>query len=96
MGFGSALLAIPAEGEIVHEPGAISIWMGPVLKEEFQLLFYANATAPASEPLVFGGLIEEVGPPFGGNLNTQIPAIPWRDAGSKDSCLPTCMTTGAC
>jgi hypothetical protein len=77
MGFGSALLAIQAEGEVVHEPGAISIWMGPVANSEFQLLFYANATAPASEQLVFGGPIEEAGAPFGGNLDTQIPAIPW-------------------
>jgi hypothetical protein len=77
MGFGSALLAIPAEGEVVREPGAISIWMGPVANSEFQLLFYANATAPASEQLVFGGLIEEAGAPFGGDLDTQIPPIPW-------------------
>jgi hypothetical protein len=77
MGFGSALLAIPAEGEIVHEPGSISIWMAPVANNDFQLLFYANATAPASEPLVFAGLIEEADAPFGGSLNTQIPPIPW-------------------
>ena len=77
MGFGSALLAIPAEGEIVREPGAISIWMAPISGNEFQLLFYANATAPASEQLVFGGPIEEADAPFGGNLNTQIPPIPW-------------------
>jgi hypothetical protein len=77
MGFGSALLAIPAEGEVVHEPGTISIWMAPIANNQFQLLFYASATAPASEQLVFGGPIEEAGAPFGGNLDTQIPPIPW-------------------
>jgi hypothetical protein len=77
MGFGSALLAIGAEGEVVKEPGTISIWMAPIANNQFQLLFYASATAPASEQLVFGGPIEEAGAPFGGNLDTQIPAIPW-------------------
>jgi hypothetical protein len=77
MGFGSALVEIQVGGEVVHEAGVISIWMGPVLNEEFQLLFYANAVTPASEQLVFPGLLEEAGPPFGGSLNTQIPPIPW-------------------
>ena len=77
MGFGSALLAIGAEGEVVHEPGTISIWMAPIADNQFQLLFYASATAPASEQLVFGGPIEEADAPFGGNLDTQIPPIPW-------------------
>jgi hypothetical protein len=77
MGFGSALLEIQVGREVLHEAGVISIWMGPVLDEELQLLFYANAVTPASEQLVFGGLLEEAGPPFGGSLNTQIPPIPW-------------------
>jgi hypothetical protein len=77
MGYGSALVEIQAGAEIVHEAGVISIWMGPVANEEFQLLFYANAVTPASEQLVFGGLLEEAGAPFGGSLNTRIPPIPW-------------------
>jgi hypothetical protein len=77
MGFGSALLAIQVGREVVHEAGVISIWMGPISGEEFQLLFYASAATPASEQLVFGGLLKEAGPPFGGALDTQIPPIPW-------------------
>ncbi len=77
MGFGSALVEIQVGREVVHETGAMSIWMGPVLDEEFQLLFYANAVTPASEYLVFPGLLEEAGPPFGGTLATKIPSIPW-------------------
>ncbi len=77
MGFGSALLAIQANREVVHETGVISIWMGPVFDEELQLLFYANAVTPVSEQLVFGGLLQEANPPFGGSLDTQIPPIPW-------------------
>lgn len=77
MGFGSALVEIQVGGEIVHEAGVISIWMGPVLNNQFQLLFYASAESPASEQLVFPGLLEEASAPFGGSLNTQIPPIPW-------------------
>jgi hypothetical protein len=77
MGFGSALVEIQAGRQVVHETGAISIWMGPVLDEQFQLLFYANASTPASEQLVFPGLLQEANLPFGGSLNTQIPPIPW-------------------
>ena len=77
MGFGSALLAIQVGREVVHEAGVISIWMGPVSNNQLQLLFYASAVTPASEQLVFGGLLEEANPPFGGSLNTQIPPIPW-------------------
>ena len=77
MGFGSALLEIQVGQEVLHEAGVISIWMGPILDEEVQLLFYANAVTPTSEQLVFGGLLEEAGPPFGGSLNTRIPPIPW-------------------
>jgi hypothetical protein len=77
VGLGSALLAIQVGREVVHEVGVISIWMGPVFNDEFQLLFYASAVRPVSEQLVFGGLLEEADPPFGGSLDTQIPAIPW-------------------
>jgi hypothetical protein len=77
MGFGSALVEIQVGRQVVHEEGVISIWMGPVLNGEFQLLFYASAVTPASEQLVFGGLLEEANPPFGGTLDTQIPPIPW-------------------
>jgi hypothetical protein len=77
MGFGSALVEIQAGQEVVKEAGLISIWNGPVLNDELQLLFYARAVTPASEQLVFGGLLEEAGPPFGGSLNAKIPLIPW-------------------
>jgi hypothetical protein len=77
MGFGSALLEIQVGREVVHEAGAMSIWMGPIAGEELQLLFYASAATPASEQLVFGGLLEEAGLPFGGSLDTHIPPIPW-------------------
>jgi hypothetical protein len=77
MGFGSALIDIQVGAEVVHEAGTMSIWMGPVLNNELQLLFYASAVTPASEQLVFGGLLEEANPPFGGSLNTRIPTIPW-------------------
>jgi hypothetical protein len=77
MGFGSALIEIQAGHEVVHEAGALSIWMGPVSSDELQLLFYASAVTPASEQLVFGGLLKEANPPFGGSLDTQIPPIPW-------------------
>jgi hypothetical protein len=77
MGFGSALVEIQVGREVVHEAGVMSIWMGPVANEKLQLLFYASAVTPASEQLIFPGLLEEAGPPFGGSLDTQIPPIPW-------------------
>jgi hypothetical protein len=77
MGFGGALVEIQAGKEVVKEAGRISIWNGPVLNEELQLLFYARAVTPASEQLIFAGLLEEAAAPFGGSLNTTIPPIPW-------------------
>ncbi len=77
MGFGSALIEIQVGQEVVREAGLISIWNGPVSNEQLQLLFYARAVTPANEQLVFGGLLGEAGPPFGGSLNTEIPPIPW-------------------
>jgi hypothetical protein len=77
MGFGSALLEIQADHVVVKEAGLISIWNGPVFDEQLQLLFYARAVTPANEQLVFGGLLGEADPPFGGSLNTAIPPIPW-------------------
>jgi len=77
MGFGSALVEIQAGRQVVPEAGGISIWMGPVVNEQLQLLFSANAVTPASEQLVFPGLLKEAGPPFGGSLDTEFPPIPW-------------------
>jgi hypothetical protein len=77
MGFGDALVEIQVGRQVVHEAGVISIWMGPVSNDQLQLLFYASAITPASEQLVFPGLLEEANPPFGGSLNTHIPPIPW-------------------
>lgn len=76
IGFGSARVAVPAEGEPIAETGSLTALVGPPNSEHLEVLFYAEGLSPVFAQLVFPGQLLEDGPPFSGRLNTAIPLIP--------------------
>lgn len=76
IGFGSATVAVPAEGEPIEETGTITALVGPPNSEHLELLFYIEGRAPVFAQLVFPGHVLEDHPPFSGRLDTSIPLIP--------------------
>lgn len=76
IGFGSAIVAVPAEGEPVQETGSLTALVGPPNSEHLEVLFYAEGRAPVFAQLVFPGRLLEDDPPFSGRLDTVIPLIP--------------------
>ena len=76
IGFGSALVAVPAEGEPIEEEGSITALVGPPNSEHLEVLFYAEGRSPVSAQLVFPGQVLSDNPPFSGRLDTSIPLIP--------------------
>ncbi len=76
IGFGSALVAVPAEGEPVEEEGSLTALVGPPNSEHLEVLFYAEGHAPVYAQLVFPGQVLDDSAPFSGRLNTAIPLIP--------------------
>jgi hypothetical protein len=76
IGFGSATVAVPSEGEPIEEAGSITALVGPPNDEHLEVLFYVEGHAPVSAQLVFPGRLLEDAPPFSGRLDTAIPLIP--------------------
>lgn len=76
IGFGSAIVAVPAEDEPVEEEGSITALVGPPNSEHLEVLFYAEGHAPVYAQLVFPGQVLDDRTPFSGRLNTAIPLIP--------------------
>jgi hypothetical protein len=76
IGFGSAIVAVPAEGEAVEEAGSLAALVGPPNSEHLEVLFYAEGHAPVFAQLVFPGRLLEDNPPFSDRLDTAIPLIP--------------------
>jgi hypothetical protein len=76
IGFGSAVVAVPAENEPVEEEGSLTALVGPPNSEHLEVLFYAEGRSPVFAQLVFPGRLLDDDPPFGGLLNTVIPPIP--------------------
>ncbi len=76
IGFGSALVAMPAEGEPVEEQGSLTALVGLPNSEHLEVLFYAEGRSPVSAQLVFPGQVLSDSAPFSGRLDTAIPLIP--------------------
>jgi hypothetical protein len=76
IGFGSALVAVPAEGEPIEEEGSLTALVGPPNSEHLEVLFFAEGRTPVSAQLVFPGEVLSDSAPFSGRLNTSIPLIP--------------------
>lgn len=76
IGFGSAVVDVPAEGMPIEETGSITALVGPPNSEHLEVLFYAEGLTPVFAQLVFPGHVLEDDPPFSGRLDTSIPLIP--------------------
>ncbi len=94
IGFGSAIVAVPAEGEPVEEAGKITALVGPPNSEHLEILFYVEGRAPVFAQLVFPGQLLEDSPPFSGRLDTSIPLIPTWPGGPDVSVTSMNSTIG--
>jgi len=95
MGHGSALVEIPIGPETIEEPGQITTWMGPVQDGHLALLFYAEGESPVSAQLIFTSQILEAPPPYGGNLDTNVPIIPGLPEGPDATVVQMHATLGS-
>jgi hypothetical protein len=76
IGFGSAIVVVPAENGRVEEEGSITALVGPPNSEHLEVLFYAEGHSPVFAQLVFPGKVLNASAPFSGSLDTAIPLIP--------------------
>lgn len=95
MGRGNALVDIPIGPETISEPGQITTWMGPVEEGHLALLFYAEGKSPVSAQLIFTSQILEAPPPYGGNLDTNVPIIPGLPEGPDATVVQMHATLGS-
>ena len=92
IGFGSALVALPAGSEPVEEEGNLTALVGPPNNEHLEVLFYAEGLSPVYAQLVFPGQVLSDNAPFSGRLDTAIPLIPtW--PGGPDVAVTRMTTT---
>jgi hypothetical protein len=75
MGHGTATVELPIGPETITETGEITTWMGPVDHGHVSLLISAVGGHPVFAELIFPGIIVDASPPYGGELNTNIPPI---------------------
>jgi hypothetical protein len=94
IGFGSAIVIVPAEREPVEEEGNVELYIGPPNPEHLEILFYAEGRAPVSAQLVFPGHLLEDSAPFSGQLNTDIPLVPTWPGGPNLSITRMSSTIG--
>jgi hypothetical protein len=95
IGFGSAIVAVPAAGDPVQETGSLTALVGPPNAEHLEVLFYAEGHSPVFAQLVFPGRLLEDNPPFGGRLDTAIPLIPTWPGGPDVAVTSMTSTIGS-
>jgi hypothetical protein len=76
IGFGSAIVAVPAQGEPIEEQGSLTALVGLPNSEHLEVLFYAEGHSPVFAQLVFPGSVLDDSAPFSGRLDTAIPLTP--------------------
>jgi hypothetical protein len=76
IGFGSALVALPGEEEVLYEQAKVVTVLAPPRGEVVEVLFYTEGSEPVFAQLVFPGQILSDRLPFSARLNTAIPLIP--------------------
>jgi hypothetical protein len=94
IGYGSALVAVPGEEEILYEQAKVDTVIGPPSGESTDVLFYAEGTEPVFAQLVFPGQIISDKAPFSDRLNTAIPLTPTWPAGPLVSVVRLSSTIG--
>ncbi len=74
MGYGAALVQAAFQPN-VHEHVNITIFSAPVQEGHLALLFLAEGSSPIGAEIVFPGLVLPTSPPFGGRIQTLLPAF---------------------
>jgi hypothetical protein len=94
LGEGDAFVEVPFGTGNGHELPSIEAFMGPPVKGNMVVLFYANGQAPVYAQLVFGGeLLPETGI-YGSDLGTPMPPIPSVPGGPDVSIIRVSATIG--
>jgi len=94
IGFGSAIVSVPAESAPVEEEGSITVVVGRADSEPLEILFLAEGRSPVSAQLVFPGHLLTANAPFGDRLDTTIPLIPTWPGGPDVSVTRMSATIG--
>lgn len=76
MGFGTVLTGIVLGATIINETAPIAIFRAPDEAGSLTLLFYSEGTSPVDTRIVFAGLLQPAGVPFGGLVDIGIPLVP--------------------
>ncbi|HTA97911.1 MAG TPA: hypothetical protein VK730_09750 [Solirubrobacteraceae bacterium] len=76
MGHGSAMTAVPFGSSFVTEHTSVTLFSGPLVNSNPQLLFVTVGEYPVIAEVVFSALVLPAGPRFGGVIETKLPLVP--------------------
>ncbi|HEV7938563.1 MAG TPA: hypothetical protein VGP18_11150 [Solirubrobacteraceae bacterium] len=76
MGHGSATAAVPFGSHFVVEHTSVTLFSGPVVGSNPQLLFVTVGESPVIAEVIFSALVLPAGPRFGGLIETKLPLVP--------------------
>lgn len=94
LGQGDAFVEVPFGTGSGRELPTIEAFMGPPVKGNMVVLFYANGQAPVYAQLVFGGELLPLTGMFGSDLGTPVPPIPSVPGGPDVSIVKVSATIG--
>jgi hypothetical protein len=76
MGHGSATTAVPFRSGFVIEHTSVTLFSGPLVNSDPQLLFVTVGESPVIAEIIFGALVLPAGPRFGGVIEAKLPLVP--------------------
>ncbi len=76
MGHGSATTAVPFGSSFVTEHTSVTLFSGPIVGSNPQLLFVTVGEYPVIAEVIFSALVLPAGSPFGGLIETKLPLVP--------------------
>ena len=82
MGYGAAVAELPYGAELLPERMQVAIFRAPTENGRFELLIHAVGTNPTIAQLTFPGQLAPAPAPFGGQLQTTLPAVAGLPGGS--------------
>jgi hypothetical protein len=93
MGYGTARVAAAFE-PLIYENVNITILSAPVQNGHLALLFYAEGNSPIAAEIVFPGLILPAPTPYGGRVQTLLPAFESVPGGPRITVIQLHTTLG--
>jgi hypothetical protein len=76
MGHGTATTAVPFGSRFVIEHTSVTLFSGPLVGSNPQLLFVTVGEYPVIAEVIFSALVLPAGPHFGGVIETKLPLVP--------------------